>query len=117
LQVAEKFAPEIKTGNVEINVGFSTVVLKQMPDYYFDWVYLDTDHSYNTTARELNILNIKVKPGGIICGHDYTMGNWVGNVRYGVIEAVHEFCVKEEWKLVYMTLDIKESPSFAIQRI
>lgn len=115
LQVAEKFAKEIKADKVEINIGFSHVVLKNMPDSYFDWVYLDTDHSYNTTARELNILNKKVKPGGIICGHDYNMGNWVGNIRYGVIEAVHEFCLNYNWELIYITINEREMPSFAIR--
>ncbi|MBB1284660.1 class I SAM-dependent methyltransferase [Flavisolibacter sp. BT320] len=117
LEVAEKFGAEIEGGRIEVNVGYSTEVLKQFPDHYFDWVYLDTDHSYIVTAAELAILKLKVKPYGIIAGHDYSIGNWVGNVRYGVIEAVHEFCVKEDWELVYVTINVAESPSFAIRKI
>lgn len=115
--VKEKFSEEIKSGRVEVNVGYSTEVLKQLPDQYFDWVYLDTDHSYTVTAAELALLKYKVKPGGIIAGHDYSTGNWAGNVRYGVIEAVHELCVKDDWELLYTTINVAENPSFAIRKI
>lgn len=117
LLVAEKLDKEIKAGVVEINVGFSTEVLSTIPDKYFDWVYLDTDHSYHVTANELHILKDKVKEDGIIAGHDYIIGNWEGNCRYGVIEAVHELCVKDNWELIYTTINNSEMPSFAIRRI
>jgi hypothetical protein len=117
LMVEDKFANEIKAGRIEINIGYSTDVLAKKPDAYFDWVYIDTDHSYKTTARELAILNKKVKPGGIICGHDYIMGNWIGGIRYGVMEAVHEFCLNKNWELIYITVNKNEMPSFAIRRI
>ncbi len=117
LQVHDKFEKEINLGKVVINVGYSTDVLKNMPDHYFDWVYLDTDHSYAVTAAELNILKDKVKPGGIIAGHDYIIGNWAGDVRYGVIEAVHELCVTADWEIVFVTINKNEMPSFAVKRI
>lgn len=117
LMVREKFNKEISTGQVEVNVGFSTDKLKEFSDHYFDWVYLDTDHSYAVTAAELKILKDKVKPGGIIAGHDYIVGNWVGDCRYGVIEAVHELCVYDNWELIYITINKNEMPSFAIKKI
>lgn len=117
LLVEEMFSEEIQGGQVEVNVGYSTDVLSTMPEHYFDWVYLDTDHSYTVTAAELAILKNKVKPGGIIAGHDYSIGNWVGDVRYGVIEAVHELCVKEDWELLFITVNVAESPSFAVRKI
>ena len=50
-------------------------------------------------------------------GHDYVMGNWRKSGKYGVIEAVAEFCVNRSWKLIYWTADFTENNSFAIQRI
>jgi hypothetical protein len=117
LEVENKFAHQIQQGLIEVNIGLSHEVLKTFPDAYFDWVYLDTDHSYRQTKIELEILVNKMKPNGIIAGHDYIMGNWKGNVRYGVIEAVHEFCVQHKWQLKYTTINYPESPSFAIQKI
>lgn len=117
LEVENKFARQIQQGLVEVNIGFSHEVLKTFPDAYFDWVYLDTDHTYLQTKIELDILLHKMKPNGIIAGHDYIMGNWKGNVRYGVVESVHEFCVQNHWQLKYITINYPESPSFAIQKI
>jgi len=115
--VENKFKKEIAGGTVALNVGFSTTVLAGFPDYYFDWVYLDTDHSYQTTKAELAILKSKVKPGGIIAGHDYIIGNWITGQRYGVIEAVNEFCVNEDWEMICLTVETDQYRSFAIKKI
>ena len=37
----------------------------------FDIVWIDADHSYESVARDIDLYRNKVKPGGIICGHDY----------------------------------------------
>lgn len=116
-RVRNKFRKSIDAGTVEVNVGFSTDILRDFRDAYFDWVYLDTDHTYQTTSAELNILKSKVKHGGIIAGHDYTVGNWVGDFRYGVIEAVHELCVKDDWEIVYLTTETHQCRNFAIRKL
>jgi len=115
--VETKFKNEIDKGLVEMNIGFSTEVLLDFPDNYFDWVYLDTDHTYKTTKDELALLKLKVKPGGIIAGHDYTIGNWVEHNRYGVIEAVNEFCVNENWEIIFLTAEANYYRSFAIKKL
>ena len=115
--VKNKFKKEIDQKIIDLNVGYSTKVLKEFPDYYFDCVYLDTNHSYKITAEELSILKDKVKPDGIIAGHDFIMCNWVSGYRYGVIEAVYELCVKDNWGLIYITANFKEIPSFAIKKL
>ena len=116
-EVAERFAEEADRGSVVIHRKASVDAAADFPDSYFDWIYLDSDHSYGTTRDELAAYAGKVKEGGIIAGHDYSMGNWVAGLRYGVIEAVHEFCVGSGWKLVYITAEPGEKQSFAITRI
>jgi hypothetical protein len=37
--------------------------------------------------------------------------------RYGVIEAVHEFCVREGWEILYLTMDGRTASSFALRKI
>ena len=115
--VRDKFAAEISAGQVKIDLGLSTDVLSRFPDGYFDWIYIDTDHGYIVTAAELEIARTKVKTGGIIAGHDYVTGNWDGGVRYGVVEAVHEFCVKHDWELLLLTHETDRHLSFAIRAI
>jgi len=112
-----KFAQPIADGRVRIHRKNSIAAADDFADGYFDWIYVDTDHSYETTAQELRRYASKVKDDGIIAGHDYTMGNWVSSYRYGVIEALHEFCVEQNWEFVYLTMDLFESQSFAIRRI
>lgn len=115
--VRAKLAHEIKTGRVEINMGYSIQVVQQFPDAYFDCVYIDTVHDYTITSEELHAYSSKVKPSGFLAGHDYVVANYAGRVKYGVIEAVHEFCVQENWEFIYLTMETREHRSFALRRI
>jgi hypothetical protein len=116
--VERRFKDEIKNHKIEIKVGLSVEIADTFQNNYFDWVYIDTAHNYNTTKSELEKYSKKVKYNGIIAGHDFIIGNWSRMKRYGVIEAVYEFCVKNSWELIYITMDcLYEFPSFAIRRI
>ena len=116
-KVKAAFAAEISVGRVEINRGLSTEVLPRFDDAYFDWVYVDTNHSYATTAAELEICKRKVKPGGRIAGHDFCTGNVITPVPYGVVEACNEFCVREGWRYEFLTLDPDGHFSFCLAKI
>lgn len=118
-QVEQKFAKQIKSHKVQMDLGLSTEMAAKYKDAYFDWIYIDTDHGYNVTIAELNAYKDKIKQGGYICGHDYIIGNWDGRVKYGVIDAVYEFCQKEGWQLIYLTCEHGggQHPSFCIQKI
>jgi len=115
--VENRFAKEINLGQVFICQGFSTTVLESFDDGYFDWVYIDSNHTYETTARELELCLKKVKPNGIIAGHDYVTGSWLKKIRYGVIEAVNEFCTKNNWEMIYLTNEPHRHLSFALKQI
>jgi hypothetical protein len=58
---------------VEIIHGFSTDVeiIHKFVDGYFDFVYIDGDHSYQGAKSDLLNFFPKVRVGGIIAGHDY----------------------------------------------
>ena len=116
-QVENRFRQNIENGKIIINVGLSTEVVNGFQDNYFDCIYIDTDHSYETTIKELELYRPKIKDNGIISGHDYIIGNWDGMVKYGVIEAVSEFCIKYDWELIYLTVELTNYPSFAIKKI
>jgi predicted O-methyltransferase YrrM len=40
-------------------------------DNSLDFVYIDGDHSYNNVFNDLGLYWNKVKPGGVLCGHDF----------------------------------------------
>lgn len=116
-KVESRFKKYIENRTVEINRGLSTEIVVEFKDNYFDWIYIDTSHSYTTTIQELELYRDKVKVGGVIAGHDYILGNWNRLVRYGVIEAVYEFCVRYNWEIIYLTTELNQNPSFAIRSI
>lgn len=116
-EVMARFKERIDQGIVQIHRKLSTEAADDFEDATFDLIYIDTDHSYETTNRELLAYAPKMKADGIIAGHDYSMGNWVASHRYGVIEAVHEFCVKSGWEILYLTAEPLESNSFAIRKM
>mgnify|MGYP001261696052 CR=1 FL=1 len=115
--VVNKFKTAIQKKEVYINKKLSTIAANDYKDEFFDWIYIDTDHSYETTLKELYAWQTKIKKDGYILGHDYISGSFIEGHRYGVMEAVTEFCVKEKFKLAIITLDYVENNSFAIKRI
>ena len=122
------YAPDEKTvrnhfetpdfeGAVEIRKGLSTDVLETFADHSLDWVYIDTNHSYETTRDELLLAERLVKPGGRILGHDYCLGNITKPAVFGVIPAVNEFCVNRGWRIEYLTLETNGFHSFGLKKI
>lgn len=115
--VEQRFAPQILAGQVVIHHALSTDACAQFEDDALDLIYIDTDHTYRGTHRELRAYAPKMRSGGVIAGHDYCVGDWAGDYRYGVIEAVHEFCVAEGWELIFITAEPLEHQSFAIRKL
>jgi len=115
--INDKFKSQIKNESIKVFRSDSITAAENFQTSYFDFIYIDTDHSYETTIKELRAWKTKIKDDGIIAGHDYMMGNWLKTLRYGVIEAVHQFCIEDNWQLIYLTADQTENLSFAIKRI
>jgi predicted O-methyltransferase YrrM len=115
--VQNRFAREISAGMVEVNRGLSEEVLASFPDSYFDWVYIDSDHGYATTIAELSICSRKVKPGGMIAGHDFCVGNVRKRLPYGVVQAVNDFCVANDWGFTYLTVESHGHFSFCLRAL
>ena len=59
---------------VVLHRGTSAGVLEKFTNGYFDWVYIDGDHSYSYVLTDLWLSLGKVRSGGIICGDDYLWG-------------------------------------------
>ncbi len=74
--------------------------LKRFPNRYFDWVYLDTCHSYEQCKKELEILKDKVKEEGFIAGHDFFP--YPKHIHHGVYKAVKEFIKKHNYEIIYL---------------
>lgn len=93
------FEDELADGSIVLHIGYDFDVLPTFPNGYFDWVYLDTSHTYENTKRELQLLKEKTKPSGIIAGD-----NWEADPRHafhGVYVAVEEFVTEEGYEFLH----------------
>jgi hypothetical protein len=115
--VKSRFQKEIDSGTVVIIRGPSQIELEKIENGFFDWIYIDTTHSYQQTLKELELCQLKVKNNGIIAGHDYCQGNINKGLPYGVVQAVNQFCMKYNWEFIFLTHETDRKLSFAIKRI
>ena len=60
-------------------------------DAYFDFIYIDADHRYESTKADLTNWFPKLRKGGVIAGHDYVNKICRNGDTFGVIQAVSEF--------------------------
>jgi hypothetical protein len=102
--IKNDFAKEIESGQVKMMKGLSWDLLDIFPNHYFDWLYIDADHRYNSVKKDLSIAINKIKEDGIIMMNDYIMYDHVMKEDYGVIQAVNEFCVEHNYELIYLAL-------------
>lgn len=65
----------------------------RIPDKSLDFVYIDARHDYESVKEDVRAWFPKVKPGGIIAGHDYVDG-LLPEGDFGVKAAVDEFCAE-----------------------
>lgn len=100
----EKFRTEMSDKPfVEIHRGYSFDVVKEFPDEFFDFIYIDADHTYEGVKRDLIDWYPKMKRGGLLCGHDYVnklAKLRAGYLRFEVARAVDEF-MKERGLTVF----------------
>lgn len=65
------------------------------PDAFFDFIYIDANHTTPYVAADIEAWYPKAKPGSVFAGHDYV----VGHRKCGVIEAVDPFVEREGLEL------------------
>jgi len=92
---------------VRIIRDYSLDAAKMFDDEYFDFVYIDADHSYEAVLADLEAWYPKLKKFGVLCGDDF--GNPSG---VGVIEAVTEFAFEHK-----LLVQIGEDNQFTIVKV
>lgn len=90
---------------VTIEQGMSHVNLAKYPDRSFDLIYIDADHTYEAVKQDANVAKEKVADNGIIVFNDYIMFDHLQGVPYGVVQAVNELIVSEDWRVCGFSLE------------
>ena len=89
LEVHDKFS---NNDLVEILEEYSFDAVNNFEDNFFDWIYLDANHSYNHVIQDLQAWWKKLKPESYLCGNAYIDSPVARNVLdFGVIPAVDDF--------------------------
>lgn len=126
-RVTRKFQSRVKSRQVMIHQGWSASVLSLFPDHYFDWVYIDGDHSYDGVMRDLLAAEPKTKHH--LAGHDFASPVDIASVQYpfpGVYTAVMDFCDRQRWRVAAATQvglrtgddpDGRNCPSYVLERM
>ncbi len=98
MDVHAEFLKNIKNHGIADNVNTLKMstddAVKSIEDEFFDFVFVDAEHTYEAVKRDIENWLPKVKKNGIIAGHDYN-----NNDHPGVVKAVAETIgdnVKEE---------------------
>lgn len=91
----------------------SVEAAQMFADDSLDWVYIDANHAFEYVVADLAAWSRVVRPGGLICGHDYIQGG-MGPTTFGranktfhVKEAVEAF-TRAYWVDPWMALGRKE---------
>jgi hypothetical protein len=75
-------------------------------DGMLDFVFIDAAHDYKNVTQDLEAWTLKVKPGGIVSGHDYyNVKNWPKTT--GVTQAVNDYVTAHGIKLEVIGWDRK----------
>jgi len=80
---------------IHIHRCLSEQLASKIPDKYFDWIYIDGDHSFEGLYSDLTNYYTKVKKGGLVIGDDY------GGKSKGVKKAVDKFCMERDIDFEY----------------
>lgn len=66
----------------------SAQAVQRVPDNLLDFVFIDGDHEYDSVLQDIRLWHGKLRPGGLLCGHDYN----TRDARFkGVVSAVHTY--------------------------
>ena len=79
---------------VQIIRAYSNIAVHKIPDEFFDFVYIDANHTEDGCYQDITDWFPKVKSGGLLAGHDYEprhVKTKRGRIRFGVVEAVNKF--------------------------
>ncbi len=80
----------------EIKIALADEFAATLPDHLADFIYLDASHLKPHVAANLQSYWPKLKPGGVMAGHDIS-GRWEGEVK----PAVREFALERGIDTVY----------------
>lgn len=112
--VLARFASQINAGQVDVLREFSKNATATFSPRYFDWIYIDSIHTYDGVRDDLENYYPLVRDGGFILGHDFTNRSGAREWNFAVVEAVTDFLKLHDCELIAVTQEI--CPTYLIMK-
>ncbi len=88
---------------VRLHRQYSYKAAASFADGQLDFVYLDGNHHYEFVLQDLKDFAAKLKPGGLLFGHDFFEDAFARQEHYGVVDAVNTFLKRSDFRFVMLT--------------
>lgn len=95
----------------EIVKKYSMDAVQDFEDESLDFVYIDSNHNFQSCANDIVEWSKKVKKGGLVSGHDFCMNN-VGYERTDVEVVVRAWAKANDIKIWFVTKEGDRCPSW-----
>jgi len=82
--------------NINFKKGSISQIVPNLIDDYYDFIYIDADHSFHSVVHDINVSLPKLKKTGIMSGHDYIPDS---PTLFGVSQAVNSLFNIEKIKV------------------
>lgn len=99
-KIVERFGSDPR---VRLHRQYSYKAVAGFANEYFDFVYIDGNHQYEFVLKDLHDFAAKLKPGGLLFGHDYFEDAFARKEHYGVVDAVNVFLKRSDFHLFALT--------------
>src|SRR6185295_7348005 len=110
------FDNEIRSGRVILHEGDSSRTMSTLPDGRFDWMYIDGDHSFEGVMRDIKEAKRLIRSDGYLVFNDYTVYSHLERTQYGVMRAVNDLCLDEDFEIVMFALNVLGYYDVALRR-
>jgi len=110
------FDAEILSGRVILHEGDSSTAMSALPDALFDWIYIDGDHSFEGVSSDIREAKRLIRPDGYLVFNDYTVYSHLEGIEYGVMRAVNDLCLDDNFEMVMFALNVLGYHDVALRR-
>jgi len=79
--------------------GLGEEMVHLFQDNSLDYIYIDGNHDYDHVKQDLELWWPKLKPGGLMTGHDYLMVDWPNAPKMDNGKDIHVWADGYQWSL------------------
>ena len=99
-KVVERFEGDPR---VRLHRQYSYKAAAGFDEGFFDFVYIDGNHHYEFVLQDLQDFAARLKPGGLLFGHDFFEDAFARRENYGVVDAVSVFVKRSDFRFLMLT--------------